>query len=144
MQQKWLFIENMQSSDISIGAIENENWCGFRSEKLPRELTPAEMDALVKEHADAGIRAYCLTIGPGDVLLFNGRWWHSTSVVEAEVLNCFYIQGSPMEQALKCHDRRFKLKAQSGLKMATINMAKCARVQREQAAEDSTLPKASK
>lgn len=63
----------------------------------------------------------------GDIFSFDGRWWHATSY-ESPVLSLFFTPGENMEVALAEHKKRMALPMQQGLKIATINMAKCAKL----------------
>lgn len=125
-EQHWMFIENMAKSDDNIQPIDNENWCGFRSKKFIRPLTRDEMKEMADKNQAEGCQTQCLTLTAGDVLTFDGHWWHATCVENPPVLNLFFTPGQDMVNALACHDRRFKLADQAKLKMATIHIAKCA------------------
>ena len=121
-QQYWLFIDAADPrTDKLLDAQTSDNWNGFRSSRFPSMLSVAEMRTLAQEATDMGIRAELLRPKGGDILRFNGQWWHATSY-DQPVLSLFCATGKDMESAHRESQRRHKMKRQKGLKMATFSM----------------------
>ena len=127
-EQHWLLIDSDGTpADEMLEATQNDNWNGFRSQKHDAQLSVDEMHALAATARAAGIEAHVIKLQAGDMFYFNGRWWHATSYA-APVLSIFCVPGKDMECAVKEHKRRMGMKMQKDLKLATVNMAKCAKL----------------
>lgn len=122
----WLFVQSTEESDVVLGSTENDNWNGFRSELYPSMLSLQEMEDLAAKMPE-NTKTVVLRLSAGDVLEFDGRWWHSTSY-DKPVLNVFFTPGKDMEVAVKEQKRRMAMPMQSMLKVASISMAKCSRL----------------
>lgn len=93
-QQEWLFISPNTSpggSDAALDGASHDNWNGFRSSRYPTMMTPEQMDE-VAAGMPAGTVTKRITFRAGDVMAFDGRWWHGTSYT-APVLNLFFTPG---------------------------------------------------
>jgi hypothetical protein len=125
--QDWLFIDsNGGQADEFLKSTTNKNWSGSRSEIYPNTLSLEEMKKIQSDLPE-GVKSIITRLEAGDVIVFDGRWWHATAY-ERRVLNLFFTPGKDMEIAVKEHDKRFKLKGQKGLKVATVNIAKCSKL----------------
>jgi hypothetical protein len=83
----WLFVESSSGiSDTYLNASTNDNWNGFRSNAYPSTLTLDQMHSIAADMVSQGVRAYVQRFTAGDVLTFDGRWWHATNYT-APVLN---------------------------------------------------------
>lgn len=124
----WLFVDSHGGkADEWLKAVGDDVCgCGFRSDNYSWGLSRAEMEKLAKE-APEGVTAFVAKIEAGDILAFDGRWWHATCY-EAPVLNLFFTPGKDMQSAVKNHNRRMKMPKMKKLKLATVNMAKCAKL----------------
>jgi len=123
----WLFIDsNGGEADQYLKSTTNKNWSGSRSENFPKTLSLEEMKKIQSE-LPKGVKSSITKVVGGDAMIFDGRWWHATSY-EGTVMNMFITPGKDMEIAVKEHDKRFKLKMQKGLKVGTINLAKCSKL----------------
>lgn len=132
-EQWWLFVKalttddkGVQIADKYLDAITNDNWNGFRSQRFPSTLTLEQMKDIAAAQPKNVETKVCL-LKAGDIMTFDGRWWHAT-LYDDPVLNMFFTPGKDMEVAVKEHKRRMAMPQQAGLKMATINMAKCAKL----------------
>jgi len=130
-EQWWLFISayggNDGGADNLLDCTTNDNWNGFRSKSRPTMLTLDEMQALAAAARSRGADARVVRFKAGDVMAFDGRWWHATSY-EKPVLNMFFTPGKDMETAVKEHHRRMAMPMQKGLKLSTISLAKCSKL----------------
>lgn len=132
-QQRWLFIksaardsEGNSLADAYLHSTSNKNWNGYRSQSHPSMLTQDEMQKIASEQPPE-CEATMLLLEAGDIMTFDGRWWHGTQY-NAPVLNLFFTPGKDMEVAVKEHHRRMAMPFQQGLKIATINAAKCSKL----------------
>ena len=83
----WLFVESSSGiSDTYLNAATNDNWNGFRSNAYPSTLTLEQMHSIAADMTSQGVRAHVQRFTAGDVLTFDGRWWHATNYT-APVLN---------------------------------------------------------
>ena len=83
----WLFVESSSGvSDAYLNAATNDNWNGFRSNAYPSTLSLEQMHAIAADMTSQGVRAHVQRFTAGDVLTFDGRWWHATNYT-APVLN---------------------------------------------------------
>jgi len=130
-QQWWLFVSayggNEGGADTQLDCTTNDNWNGFRSRSLPTMLSLEEMHSIAAAAKARGSDARVVLFKAGDVMTFDGRWWHATSYT-APVLNMFFTPGKDMEKAVKEHHRRMAMPMQKGLKMCTISLAKCSKL----------------
>jgi hypothetical protein len=126
-EQMWLFLSAYGGgADAYLARSTNDNWNGFRSTKYPKMLTVEEMYEVAK-NAPPGVVAKIVRFRAGDVMMFDGRWWHATSYSEP-VLNMFVTPGDDMEVAVKEHKRRMAMPMQKDLKLCSISMAKCSKL----------------
>jgi len=126
-EQWWLFLSSHGGgADQYLNRDTNDNWNGFRSLGYPSRLTLEEMRKIESEVPE-GVIAKVVKFKAGDIMTFDGRWWHATSYT-APVLNLFFTPGKDMEVAVKEHKRRMAMPMQKGLKLSTINMAKCSKL----------------
>jgi len=130
-EQWWLFISafggNEGGADALLDCSTNQNWNGFRSKLHPTMLSLDEMHKLADEAKARGCDARVVLFKAGDVMTFDGRWWHATSYT-TPVLNMFVTPGADMEVAVKEHKQRMAMPLQQGLKVCTINMAKVSKL----------------
>ncbi len=83
----WLFVESSSGiSDTYLNATTNDNWNGFRSNAYPTTLSLEQMHTIAADMVSQGVRAHVQRFTAGDVLTFDGRWWHATNYT-APVLN---------------------------------------------------------
>ena len=83
----WLFVESSSGiSDAYLNATTNDNWNGFRSNAYPTTLSLEQMHTIAADMVSQGVRAHVQRFTAGDVLTFDGRWWHATNYT-APVLN---------------------------------------------------------
>jgi hypothetical protein len=83
----WLFVESSSGiSDSYLNATTNDNWNGFRSNAYPTTLSLEQMHTIAADMVSQGVRAHVQRFTAGDVLTFDGRWWHATNYT-APVLN---------------------------------------------------------
>ncbi len=83
----WLFVESSSGiSDTYLNAATNDNWNGFRSNAYPSTLSLEQMHSIAADMVSQGVRAHVQRFTAGDVLTFDGRWWHATNYT-APVLN---------------------------------------------------------
>jgi hypothetical protein len=132
-EMRWLFVESQVKdsegkslSDAALDANTNDNWNGYRSNRYPSGLTFEEMKA-VSGAQDKGVRTKMVCMRPGDVMTFDGRWWHATQY-DNPVMSLFFTPGKDMEVAVAEHKRRMAMPMQQDLKIATINRAKCSKL----------------
>ena len=138
-EQYWLLLDtSVGAKKCSDGTLEggivdkyvesqqNKNWNGFRSHKWTSMLTLDEM-MNIANNCPEGVTAHVIKVKAGDIFTFDGRWWHATSYTKP-VLSLFFTPGKNMEVALIEHRKRMALPMQKGLKVATINMAKCSKL----------------
>mmetsp|Transcript_32758 Transcript_32758/g.74830 ORF Transcript_32758/g.74830 Transcript_32758/m.74830 type:complete len:322 (-) Transcript_32758:265-1230(-) len=129
-EQWWLFVESHSGkADEMLGAKTNDNWNGYRSSTYPAALTLEQMRKIAADVPE-GVTAFVTKIKAGDVMTFDGRWWHATAY-EGPVFNLFFTPGKDMEVAVREHHRRMKMPKQQDLKMAVVNMAKCAKLSQD-------------
>lgn len=126
-QQQWLFLSSHGgAADAYLRCTSNDNWNGFRSQAHPAMLSVPEMEALAAG-APPGVVAKLVLFQAGDVMEFDGRWWHATSYT-TPVLNLFFTPGDDMEVAVKEHKRRMAMPMQKDLKLASISMSKVSKL----------------
>ncbi len=126
-QQEWLLMSSAGGgADALLQRSTNDNWNGFRSQAHPSMLSVEEMHALAAA-APPGVTARLVTFRAGDVMAFDGRWWHATSY-STPVLNMFFTPGDDMEVAVKEHKRRMAMPMQKDLQLCTVSMAKCSKL----------------
>eukprot|EP00295_Goniomonas_pacifica_P047936 CAMPEP_0175915030 /NCGR_PEP_ID=MMETSP0108-20121206/10103_1 /TAXON_ID=195067 ORGANISM="Goniomonas pacifica, Strain CCMP1869" /NCGR_SAMPLE_ID=MMETSP0108 /ASSEMBLY_ACC=CAM_ASM_000204 /LENGTH=254 /DNA_ID=CAMNT_0017237503 /DNA_START=48 /DNA_END=812 /DNA_ORIENTATION=- len=125
--QHWLFVESFGgTADRILNARTNKNWNGYRSDAKPDSLQIPEMEAIAAGLPE-GVNGFVTKIEAGDAMTFDGRWWHATCY-HAPALIMFFTPGKDMEKAVSEHHRRMDMPMQRDLKIATINMAKCAKL----------------
>ena len=117
---------NNGAVDAYLEAQQNKNWNGYRSHKWSSMLSLEQMKEIARG-APPGVTAVIIKVAAGDIFTFDGRWWHATSYTKP-VLSLFFTPGENMEVALEQHTKRMAMPMQEGLKVATINMAKCSRL----------------
>jgi hypothetical protein len=117
---------NNGAVDAYLEAQQNKNWNGYRSHKWSSMLSLEQMKEIARG-APPGVTAVIIKVAAGDIFTFDGRWWHATSYTKP-VLSLFFTPGENMEVALEQHTKRMAMPLQEGLKVATINMAKCSRL----------------
>ena len=75
-----------------------------------------------------GVESKLLHVSAGDVLMFDGVWWHATHYAQRPVFSAFVTTGEQMEEAVVNHHERMKsLNADDKPvkpRIATINRAK--------------------
>jgi len=132
-EMRWLFVESQVKdtegkslADATLVADTNDNWNGYRSNRYPSGLSWEEMKR-VSELQPEGVRTRIITMHPGDVMTFDGRWWHATQY-DSPVMSLFFTPGKDMEVAVAEHKRRMAMPMQADLKIATINRAKCSKL----------------
>jgi len=126
-EQMWLFMSAYGGgADAFLARSTNDNWNGFRSTKHPKMLSVEEMHAIAA-NAPPGVVAKVVRFRAGDVMMFDGRWWHATSYTKP-VLNMFVTPGDDMEVAVKEHKRRMAMPMQKDLKLCSVSMAKCSKL----------------
>lgn len=129
----WLLVnsagERSAELDEVLGAIGNDNWNGFRSEKYPTMLSEDQMRELQAKLPE-GTESEMIVMEAGDVLVFDGRWWHATCY-SAPAMSLFLTPGKDMEVAVSEQKRRMKMEKQKGLKVCTVSMAKCSRLAKD-------------
>jgi len=123
-EMTWLLM-NPKAGDF-LDAVQNANWSGFRSKRFPSKLSIDEMERL-KNDVPHEANAQLMKVKAGDVLVFDGMWWHATSYSQP-VFNMFITPGCQMEVAIREQNRRNKMKKQRGLELATITLAKCSQL----------------
>lgn len=127
-EMEWLFVNsqgNDGAADKYLDATENDNWNGFRSQAHPSMLSSAEMRKIQAE-LPSTVESKIQKVGPGDLLIFDGQWWHGTSY-ETPVLMAFFTPGKDCEVAVSEQKRRKKLlekQMMKGLELCTMSMAK--------------------
>jgi hypothetical protein len=89
-------------------------------------LTQDQMRSLAVA-APPGCVARMVRFRAGDVMAFDGRWWHATNY-STPVLNLFFTPGDDMEVAVKEHKRRMAMPMQKDLKLCALSMAKCSKL----------------
>ncbi len=126
-EQTWLFMSSSgDSADACLRPATNDNWNGFRSTAYPTMLLVEHMHALAAG-APEGVTARVVKFRAGDVMTFDGRWWHATSY-NSPVLNLFFTPGDDMELAVKEHKRRMAMPMQKDLALCKISMAKVSKL----------------
>jgi len=117
----WLLVESQNNegrADEFLGAVQNDNWNGYRTPKHPVMLTLEEMEEM-QRNLPEGVQSRLLKVCAGDCLVFDGRWWHATSY-KSPVISMFLTPGKDMEVAVKEHDRRMKMPKQAKLKICSF------------------------
>lgn len=88
-EQRWHFLPTTPEIDAVFGAFDDDaKYCGFRSGELGTALpNPPLLDRLATMLAEAGqdTQVQTFVIKAGDVLVFDGRWWHATRHLTSEV-----------------------------------------------------------
>jgi len=132
-EMRWLFVESQvkdaEGKSLADGVLDantNDNWNGYRSNRYPSGLTWDEMKH-VQDLQDPNVRTRIVTMHAGDVMTFDGRWWHGTQY-DSPVMSLFFTPGKDMEVAVAEHKRRMAMPMQADLKIATINRAKCSKL----------------
>jgi len=118
----WFCVESQNNdgkADKFLGAVQNDNWNGFRTPEYPVMLTTEKMQEMQAKLPE-GVNSCFLKVCAGDVLVFDGRWWHSTSY-KSPLISMFLTPGKDMEVAVKEHDRRMKMPKQAKLKICTFS-----------------------
>lgn len=118
----WFCVESQNNdgkADAFLGAVQNDNWNGFRTPEYPVMLTTDQMQEMQAKLPE-GVNSSFLKVCAGDVLVFDGRWWHSTSY-KSPLISMFLTPGKDMEVAVKEHDRRMKMPKQAKLKICTFS-----------------------
>jgi hypothetical protein len=135
-EQTWLFASPDPSgggADQYFNSCSNDNWNGFRSERFPSMLSVDQMHEIagelsaLKDSKGRPLTVRVLTVKAGDVLAFDGRFWHGTSY-NKPLLNMFVTPGEACEVAVKEHKRRHAMPMQKGLALARFSMAKVVRL----------------
>jgi len=107
-EEDWHFLPSVPAVDAIFSAVDDPKHCGFRSEHFNSDLpTPALFDRLhgLLDEAGETHRIETFTIKAGDVLVFNGHWWHATRHVSPALtnlqiaLNGDEVNQRPMKQA---------------------------------------------
>jgi hypothetical protein len=126
-EQTWLFMSAYGGgADAYLSRSTNDNWNGFRSTAYPTMLSVEKMHELAA-NAPEGVVARVVKFRAGDVMMFDGRWWHATSYT-SPVLNVFFTPGDDMEVAVKEHKRRMAMPMQKDLALCKISMAKVSKL----------------
>lgn len=82
-QQEWLFISPNTSpggSDAALDGASHDNWNGFRSSRYPTMMTPEQMDEVAARMPEGTVTRR-VTFRAGDVMAFDGRWWHGELIL---------------------------------------------------------------
>lgn len=131
-EQTWLFASPDPSgggADEYFASCSNDNWNGFRSTRYPSMLSIEQMQSMaaelstMKDSKGKPIVVRVLKVQAGDVLAFDGRFWHGTSY-SSPLLNMFVTPGEACEIAVKEQKRRAAMPMQKGLALARFSMAK--------------------
>ena len=117
---------NGGAADMYLNRAANKNWCGFRSAQHSAMLSPQEIDDLAA-NAPEGVTAKVVTFKAGDLMEFDGRWWHATSY-NNPTLNLFFTPGKAMEAAVKQHKERHAHPKHQKFQLCKISMAKTAKL----------------
>jgi len=126
-QAKWLFLSsNGGGADMYLNRAANKNWCGFRSAKHSAMLTSEEMDTLAA-NVPEGVTAKVVIFKAGDLMDFDGRWWHATSY-NSPALNLFFTPGEDMALAVKQHKERHSQPKHKSFQLCKVSMAKTAKL----------------
>jgi hypothetical protein len=126
-EQTWLFLSsNGGGADIYLNRAANKNWCGFRSAQHTAMLSVDEMKAIAA-NVPEGTIAKLVVFKAGDLMEFDGRWWHATSY-NTPVLNMFFTPGEDGEAAVKQHKERHSQPKHKKFKLCSISMAKTAKL----------------
>merc|ERR1719313_2111355 len=118
----WLLVESQNNegkADAFLGAVQNDNWNGYRCPNHPKMLSLDEMKEIQK-NLPAGVESRLLKVEAGDILVFDGRWWHATNY-NTPSFSMFLTPGKDMEVAVKEHDRRMKMPKQAKLKICNFH-----------------------
>jgi len=121
-EMHWLLVDSQSNggkADDFLGAVQNDNWNGFRCPPYPKMLSLDEMHEM-KANLPKECESRLLKVSAGDILIFDGRWYHSTNYYEPS-FSMFLTPGKQMEVAVKEHERRHKMPKQAKLKICTIS-----------------------
>jgi hypothetical protein len=126
-QSTWLFLSSYGgASDVYLNRAANKNWCGFRSGSFSSMLSVEQMEKIVADLPE-GVVGKVVTFKAGDLMEFDGRWWHATSYSDP-VLSLFFTPGEDMEAAVKQHKERHSQPKHSVFQICKISMAKTAKL----------------
>ena len=117
-----------ETSDKFFDAMTKDGLCGFRSNRCKERSSLTELEELAAALRDQGVESKLLKVTAGDVLVFDGAWWHATFYAQRPVFSLFVNTGEQMEEAVANHHRRMAdLNADDKPvkpRIATINRAK--------------------
>lgn len=126
-QSTWLFLSSYGgASDVLLNRAANKNWCGFRSGSYSSMLSVEEMEKIAANLPE-GVVGKVVTFKAGDLMEFDGRWWHATSYSDP-VLSLFFTPGEDMEAAVKQHKERHSQPKHKAFQICKISMAKTAKL----------------
>jgi len=120
-EMTWLLVESQNNggaADEYLGAVQNDNWNGYRCPPYPKMLSLSEMEEM-KAKLPSNVETRMIHMKAGDVLVFDGRWWHATNY-NTPAMSMFLTPGKDMEVAVKEQERRRKMPKQSKLKICTF------------------------
>jgi len=72
-----------------------------------------------QERLPAGVKSRIIKMKAGDVLVFDGRWWHATNYCQ-QAFSIFLTPGKDMEVAVKEQERRRAMPKQAKLKICSF------------------------
>lgn len=127
----WLLVPPSEASDRFFDTKSIEGLCGFRSHRFAERSSLAELQQVAATlRSEHGVESKLLEVSAGDVLMFDGIWWHATHYAQRPVFSAFVTTGEQMEEAVANHHDRMKtLNADDKPvkpRIATINRAKSA------------------
>ena len=126
-ESTWLFLSsNGGGADIYLNRAANKNWCGFRSASYSSMLSVEEMENIAA-NVPEGVTAKVVKFKAGDLMEFDGRWWHATSYT-TPLLSLFFTPGEDMEEAVKQHKERHSQPKHKAFQLCKISMAKTAKL----------------
>lgn len=125
----WLLVPPSEASDRFFDTKSIEGLCGFRSHRFAERSSLEELEHVAAVlRAEHGVESKLLRVAAGDVIMFDGIWWHATHYVQRPVFSLFVTTGEQMEEAVANHHERMKtLNADDKPvkpRIATINRAK--------------------
>ncbi len=89
-EEDWYFLPSVPDVDAVFEAFDDPKHCGYRSQHFDKELpTPALLQRVDNLLAESGTdhRIETIKVKAGDVLVFNGHWWHATKHVSNQLSN---------------------------------------------------------